>query len=403
MGEKVQKFWRGILWPFRKVRAGWDRSPPPVRLYGGLIIFAFGFSWLLLVVYANMLPVLPDADPALLPGWWEPFGLLAAKGYLEPSAWKLGPENLRNLLWALSAYGVFLLALLGIYFSQARKIAADKTHALESKREQNERFAKAIEMLGTMDDDHRPTRLGAIYALGALAKESEDYFSTSVDTLAAFVRDRVNMDPAGEWPYWNRQDSTPAHGDYLSRLQDLRKKELGTRPIDEDISGALGVLSEINEHKNIWEARGIPVDLSVIDLRNALLENLDFSGFNLMGACLDFAYFRNTNFSDTNMAFVQMVGSYSTYCDFTNSQLLQSVAIGRRFENCSFIGAKLHGAILQASEFHSCDFESADCVEMEVEEACFLGPENLTAKQVSEMTDWETATFPKELLPKDDD
>jgi hypothetical protein len=86
--------------------------------------------------------------------------------------------------------GLFLAA--GLYFTaqtlRLNRQSAERTYRLERQGQISERFTRAIEHLGQKERD---VRLGGIYALEGIAKDSEEYHGPIMEVLTAYVREHA--------------------------------------------------------------------------------------------------------------------------------------------------------------------------------------------------------------------
>ena len=153
-----------------------------------------------------------------------------------------------------------MFVLVGLYFAWKR---------IEVSREDQitERFTRAIEQLGNED---MAFRLGGIYALERLAKDSEKDHGTIMEVLTAYVREKAP-----------RQDQKPVEegenvAGYSDKKQDL---ELTT-----DIQASLTVIGR--RTPEFAEKEDFQLNLSNTDLNKAILNRVDLSGAILSGANL---------------------------------------------------------------------------------------------------------------------
>ena len=93
---------------------------------------------------------------------------------------KLKDEHRRTLAQILGGVGL----LYGLYLGWRRVRAAEEGQITE-------RFTKAIEQLGQEGDDKMAIRLGGIYALERIAKDSEKDHGPIMEVLTAYVRQRA--------------------------------------------------------------------------------------------------------------------------------------------------------------------------------------------------------------------
>lgn len=85
-----------------------------------------------------------------------------------------------------------LLVAVGLYltndFNRAQQHLAVNQQDLAIKGQQSDRFITAVEQLGQEDIDKLSIRLGGIYALEALMRDSSIYRQAAIDVLSAFIR-----------------------------------------------------------------------------------------------------------------------------------------------------------------------------------------------------------------------
>ena len=155
-----------------------------------------------------------------------------------------------------------------------------------------DRFAKAVEQLGSKEPD---VRIGAIYSLERIAKDSPKDHWTVMEALAAFVRNRSPL-PASE-KKWEPKPITPDVQSVLTVI--------GRRDVKSDIEGkklsltytyfTYADLKGANlEHFNLIGAR-----LQGADLRGANLSGADLTLTDILGADLEGAKLTNTNLKGT--------------------------------------------------------------------------------------------------------
>ena len=116
-----------------------------------------------------------------------------------------------------------------------------------------DRYTKAIEQLGSKELD---VRIGGIYALERVARDSAKDHPTVMEVLAAFIRGHSRE----QWP-----PSDAGRPD----------QERLTRP---DVQAAVTVAGRRNEKRDI-----LPIDLTGVDLTRANLTGANLIGPNLAG------------------------------------------------------------------------------------------------------------------------
>ena len=151
-------------------------------------------------------------------------------------------------------------AAIGIGLATWRSTIANDNNKLQQKQEINERYAKAVELLG---HDSEAVRIGALYTLEHISKEQNtDYFKTCMDVIAGYVRNQSIK--------FNKEE--PAK-------ENAETKEIIYRYLPEDIKTAVNVLSRRSDTEkiNLKELNWKNVDLNNTDIE---FENLNFSYSN---------------------------------------------------------------------------------------------------------------------------
>jgi hypothetical protein len=135
--------------------------------------------------------------------------------------------------------------------------------ALDQQGQHTDRFTKAVDQLDRAGPDHLQARLGGIYALERLARDSPRDHSTIVEVLTAFIRTTAPK-PSPQPP-----TGAPANPD----------ANCPTKGVTADIQAALTVLGRRDQSHDDPTTR--------IDLRNICLRNADLIGADLTGADYD--------------------------------------------------------------------------------------------------------------------
>lgn len=190
------------------------------------------------------------------------------------------------------------LVLAGLYSSM-------QTLNLSREGQITDRFTKAIDQLGALDDKGRPkleVRLGGIYALERIARDSERDHRVIMDILTTYVREHSPRKNGrdDEAPANSREESSPRiMADIQAVLNVLGRREVS---FDEDrfIEDGLNLANtDLRKARFAGDFHHVHFDYS--DLRGA-----DFSGVNLVDAHLRSSDFRNANLRGATL------GGYST-------------------------------------------------------------------------------------------
>jgi hypothetical protein len=178
-----------------------------------------------------------------------------------------------------------------------------------------DRYAKAIELLGS---DKLEGRIGGVYALKRLAKDSpERDSSTILEVLCAYVRVHAPWPPRDQPPQAPGGDPKPPEP-------------------SADVQAALTALGRRDRMKD-----EPPLDLRFTDLRGADLVRADLMGALLFGANLEGAYV----WGGAHLEEAQMEGA----C-LDGAKLIDVFLRGADLRGVSFRGADLTGAHLDGTD-----------------------------------------------------
>ena len=181
--------------------------------------------------------------------------------------WQLGQVTLVQIITGL-------LVLAGLYWTSRRVLAAEETVRVAEEGHITERFTRAIEQLGQEGEGNMAIRLGGIYALERIAKDSEKDHGPIMEVLTAYVREKAH---------------TPGGGPEDGREEDLEEDpEEYIRLPTTDIQAILTVIGRRETTGN--NRRNDPLNLTSTQLAEA-----DLGGANLVGVRLDFADLRGAD------------------------------------------------------------------------------------------------------------
>jgi uncharacterized protein YjbI with pentapeptide repeats len=279
-----------------------------------------------------------------------------------------------------------IAVLINAYYAAKRAEAMDKSAIaaeknieiglknaeLTEERLITERFSKAIEQLG--NEDNLQIRLGSIYALERIAKDSPKDYWPVMEVLTAFIRE-----------------------DTRNRTMRLQGGKPESFLVQTEVQAALTVLGRrAQTYKNNEEYR---LDLSGTDLRGANLRNANLAGVNLseadlsgamlegadlQEAILEQAIFHDAvvekanlnkarlwraNFRMATLNWTSFQETQMTYADFTGAILVGADLQGANLESTIFEGAVLHRANLQDAKLRETNLYKAGLIEADLRNA----------------------------------
>lgn len=272
-----------------------------------------------------------------------------------------------------------LLAVIGIILLYIRTRASDQQAkaAIAQARVANvqaktaeqghitDRFTKAIEQLGS---EKMAVRLGAIYALERLSRDSQEDHWTIMEVLTAYVRDNAPWPPkrASGNPFVELQardaDVVVAADEGPEQADGQEKMRPST-----DIQASLTVLGR----RHRWDKAAVRrLDLMRTDLRGADLFLPRLEGARLVRACLDGAKLigarlDGADLSEAHLDGANLLGTHLDRADLSMAHLngAKLIAVhldganllGAHLDRADFMGASLDGADLLAAHLNGAD------------------------------------------------
>src|SRR5215208_1733928 len=221
-----------------------------------------------------------------------------------------------------------------------------------------ERFESAIAQLGAADDGNPrlEVRLGGIYALEQIAKDSTKYYGPVIEVLTAYVRQNAPWPPKPQKEKDTEEDS-PSE----------------PRP-PADIQAILDVLMR-REEDRVPERYCVHIDLQDTDLRGAQLRRLErrdgetrFSRTNLREAYFFRADLSWARLTAADLQSAGFVGANLKFADLQEADLQGAYISGADLQ-----GADLQGANLRGVDLRKANLESAVLDGVDLRETIFRG------------------------------
>jgi uncharacterized protein YjbI with pentapeptide repeats len=279
---------------------------------------------------------------------------------------------------ALSAFGAVYTAKT---FRQNRE-SAERTHDLDRAGQLTERFTRAVDQLGNAQLD---VRLGGIYALERIARDSPEDHPQVVEVLTAYVREHA------PWPLEPGRAAEREADSVISRLVDALEgisygpqPEIATEGTDPpgeaaspqedrqrrlatDIQAALSVLGR---RKASQDAPGTELKLAGTDLQRLELAKRrdDDPPPHLEDANLAEANLRHAHLAGTNLHNAYLAGARLEEASLRDADLSKAVLVQAQLNNATLTGANLQGAKLPGA-----DLSGADLQRVQLQGAAFRG------------------------------
>ena len=223
-------------------------------------------------------------------------------------------EERRSILALLAAIG----AAVGIYYTHQRQ-------QLDRDENRTERYSRAIEQLG---HGSLEIRLGGIYALERIARDSVRDRMTITDVLSAFVREHT---PPG----------TPGPS--------VEDPKITPPALSTDVAAALAVLTRQYRDASYPSADLRGANLSDVVLHGGHLAGANLSGADLTDADLLLANLAGANLMDANLTDARLWGTFFTGADLTGANLTVADLTRARLEGANLTDANLTEAKLEGA------------------------------------------------------
>jgi uncharacterized protein YjbI with pentapeptide repeats len=228
-----------------------------------------------------------------------------------------------------------LIVLGGLYFTWRRIEVAQEGQITE-------RFTRAIDHLGNRKLE---IRLGGIYALERIARDSAKDHWQVTEVLTAFVREHSpwlkNQPPkAVETPV----DHQPSPEEESNFFEDFSEDTYPPMPL---LSPSLAVdiqaiLTVLGRRLQIYgKGEHFPLDMRRTDLRRANL-----AGAHLEGVILSAAHLDEANLADAHLKKATLMYTSLVRANLNSAYLEEALLVEADLKDANLIGAHLEGAVL---------------------------------------------------------
>jgi hypothetical protein len=334
------------------------------------------------------------------------FGLLlwwALDRYIQPT----DSTQKKDLMQAWGFIMAGVAGGVGIYFTwRNQRLTQESLESTRESTEENlrltregqitERFTRAIEQLGATDDDgnkRMEIRLGGIYALERIAKDSKRDYPQIIDVLTAYIRENA------PWP-----PKDPVANDDAEQADEAL--------LPSDIQAVLTVIGRRAHY--FVETRDIKfVDLRryfahrdvhqfIVNLRNTDLRGGNLSDAHLEGAVLYEAHLEGAALFGTHLEGATLWGAHLEGARLHGAYLKEAWVDSAQLEGADLYEAHLQRASLRSANLTGADLVNADLMDAVLKRANITGADfesayNLTQKQVDSAPGDENTKLPDHL------
>ncbi|WP_328639804.1 pentapeptide repeat-containing protein [Streptomyces canus] len=367
----------------------------------GLVLAALVLAWVLLSILKESGETAEDGDgqrqkPTRLQFFRAALGFLAGATIFVLLFWqgpwwfdslhirktKLGPADgvvITGFRTGLVALAAGLIAGAGLYythkkhqleqqqFEHAQQQFAEsqkqfETTVLEAQRRDERqaeltregqvtgRYVEAIKLLAA---EGAPEKLGGIYSLERIMRDSKRDRSTIAEVLAAYVRQRLDGS-APEIMEKRLKDEELAAARERGGGIGSKPSEPPLVPLPEDVRAALTVLS-----RN-WEEAAPRADLRTLDLTRWDAREVQMVGVYAPGANLSSSELPGAALNRSDLHEAVLFNSNLANADLSHAELYDSALQGSKLSKAQLVGAILYDADLNQADARQANFTKAD-------------------------------------------
>jgi uncharacterized protein YjbI with pentapeptide repeats len=243
---------------------------------------------------------------------------------------------------------------------QAR--AANEQARIAQQGHITDRFSRAVEHLGS---EELPVRLGGIYALWRLIKDSPERDVISViDILCAFVRDPPHVANATNTLSPDVQTVLNLIGNENANYRALLPAEYRL-----DLTGANLRHAHLTE-ADLHGAKLTGAKLAHADLAGANLAGANLAGANLAHANLPMADLTRVDLWGANLTVAHLYGANLTGDNLRDANLTDADLLSANLTGANLRGANLKGAILEDANLTGADLSDTNVAQEQLDLAC---------------------------------
>lgn len=194
----------------------------------------------------------------------------------------------------------------GLIFTYNTFRLQQNTYSLQQEGQLTDRFTKAVAQLG---DDKLEIRLGGMYALERIARDSPKDHWTVMEILSAYIRENA------------KKKQEIAENNSNKTANDKAGEAKRNKEITTDIQAALTI---IGRRKIEQDSKKEKINLSRANLSEANLSEANLSGADLSGADLSGAFLSRTNLSEAFLVGTNLSGAFLSETNLSGTFLLNA-------------------------------------------------------------------------------
>lgn len=234
--------------------------------------------------------------------------------------------------------GAAVVAGAALRQAKTARLRHEQQTEADRQRRITENFSKATDQLG---NEKLAVRLGAIYTMERISRESPEYYWPVLETLTAFVRDKA---------HWTEPSKEASES--VVCPSEAPGAQPGDYGIPTDVAAVLSVIGrreKVNYEREIhmgWRINLRGTDLRRAGLSLAHLKGVQLSYAHLEGADLSKAHLEGAHLSNAHLEGAILSGAYLEGADLVSANLQRATLRGAHLEGAILMGAHLQGANL---------------------------------------------------------
>lgn len=273
-----------------------------------------------------------------------------------------------------AAGGVLLFVT--AYVSWQNLKATQRNVLVAEEKQVTERFTQAINQLG--NEGNITVRLGGIYALERISKDSPKDHWTIMEVLTSFIQEKSPL-PKSAKPMEQQSAGTENPSEVEEQLPEK---------VTKDVQAALTVIGR-RDAKNDPKKTNRKIDLSRTFLVKANLIAANLSGADLSGATLS----GGADLSEANLSGATLIVADLSRSCLIAADLTRTNFSGADLTRATLSGADLTLANLSGADLIETDLTLADLSKANLVGANFRGAKGLNSGQVKAAKNWEDAYY----------
>lgn len=260
-------------------------------------------------------------------------------------------ESVNQARAALMQSVTGLVVIVGVVFTAAGLIYTARTLEVTQQGQVTDRYTKAIAQLGSGKPE---VRMGGVYALQRLMKDSQEDRSTIRSVLAAYVRTHA-------------QDKPPTRSDRTRLAVDVEAALIVAAPSPTNGRDPFDLRNADFHNRNLNNINLTGANLTGVNLTDAHLKSANLTGANLTGAHLTDAHLSRADLPGADLRGADLSRADLRFADLTGADLNGADANVRNFDMplSDLPGANLTDARLSGADLSGADLREATGVDRE--------------------------------------